>query len=240
MKLLLTLIEYISHIEKGMEVLFSLMPAMQLPAIGGVGQLRTVEEWSEAVRGFRKARKSFPGDLQQRDGQLIEVLKKVQTKAKLVRIGSIPLTELGRLKAWILNTESNGMWDALVDVVAALQHADGSVKRQWLVDAVELAVYLASFHGRHCNFLGCYLVAGANTCLFLILDQLTVLSDYQSPFPLLLSDSSWGGVAGIVVPSLFASTERIYNWAIHIARCEDMPPDMETIDKVRIPWLYSY
>ncbi|CAB4305647.1 unnamed protein product [Prunus armeniaca] len=139
------------------------MPAMQLPAIGGVGQLRTVEEWSEAVRCFRKARKSWlldflqvsQEDLQQRDGQLIEVLKKVQTKAKLVRIGSIPLTELGRLKAWILNTESNGlldatvlnrigvavtgMWDALVDVVAALQHADGSVKRQWLVDAVEIS-----------------------------------------------------------------------------------------------------
>lgn len=52
-------LEYISHIEKGMEVLFSLMPAMQLPAIGGVGQLRTVEEWSEAVRCFRKARKSW-------------------------------------------------------------------------------------------------------------------------------------------------------------------------------------
>lgn len=32
-----------------------------------------------------------------------------------------------------------GMWDALVDVVAALQHADGSVKRQWLVDAVEIS-----------------------------------------------------------------------------------------------------
>ncbi|CAB4275289.1 unnamed protein product [Prunus armeniaca] len=144
------------------------MPAMQLPAIGGVGQLRTVEEWSEAVRCFRKARKSWlldflqvsQEDLQQRDGQLIEVLKKVQTKAKLVRIGSIPLTELGRLKAWILNTESNGMWDALVDVVAALQHADGSVKRQWLLMQLKLAVYLAILP-RHCNFLGCYLVAGA-------------------------------------------------------------------------------
>lgn len=65
----------------------------------------------------------------------------------------------------------------------------------------------------------------------LILDQLTVLSDLPVTLSSLLSDSSWGGVAEFVVPSLFASTERIYNWAIHIARCEDMPPDMQPIDK---------
>lgn len=47
-------------------------------------------------------------DLQQRDGRLLEVLKKIQAKAKLVKIGSIPLTELGRLKALILNTDSDG------------------------------------------------------------------------------------------------------------------------------------
>lgn len=47
-------------------------------------------------------------DLQQRDGRLQEVLKKIQAKAKLVKIGSIPLTELGRLKALILNTDSDG------------------------------------------------------------------------------------------------------------------------------------
>ncbi|KAI5341216.1 hypothetical protein L3X38_020490 [Prunus dulcis] len=231
-------LEYISHIEKGMEVLFSLMPAMQLPAIGGVGQLRTVEEWSEAVRCFRKAQKSWlldflqvsQEDLQQRDGQLIEVLKKVQTKAKLVRIGSIPLTELGRLKAWILNTESNGMWDALVDVVAALQHADGSVKRQWLVDAVEISC-VSSYPSMALQFLGLLSGSWSKYMPLLILDQLTVLSDLPVTLSSLLSDSSWGGVAEFVVPSLFASTERIYNWAIHIARCEDMPPDMQPIDK---------
>ncbi|ONI19666.1 hypothetical protein PRUPE_3G290500 [Prunus persica] len=230
-------LEYISQIEKGMEVLFlqgkqlqdyiptlfSLMPAMQLPAIGGGGQLRTVEEWSEAVRCFRKARKSWlldflqvsQEDLQQRDGQLIGVLKKVQTKAKLVRIGSIPLTELGRLKAWILNTELNGMWDALVEVVAALQHADGSVKRQWLIDAVEIS-RVSSYPSMALQFLG--LLSGS-------------WSKYM-PLLILGKHILWGGVAEFVVPSLFASTERIYNWAIHIARCEDVPPDTQPIDKI--------
>ena len=41
-------------------------------------------------------------------GQFIEVVKKIQVKAKLVRIGSLPLTELGRLKAYMLNSESRG------------------------------------------------------------------------------------------------------------------------------------
>ncbi|KAM5581750.1 hypothetical protein ABKV19_010802 [Rosa sericea] len=77
---------------------------------------------------------------QQRDGWLLEVLKKkIQAKTKLVRIGSIPLTELGRLKALILNTESDGIWDVLVEVVAALQHAEESIKRQWLIDAAEIS-----------------------------------------------------------------------------------------------------
>lgn len=44
----------------------------------------------------------------QGDVQLSEVVKKMQAKAKLVRIGSFPLTELGKLKAYILNFKSLG------------------------------------------------------------------------------------------------------------------------------------
>ena len=42
------------------------------------------------------------------NGQFFEVVKKIQAKARLVRIGSIPLNELGRLKACMLNTRSQG------------------------------------------------------------------------------------------------------------------------------------
>lgn len=47
-------------------------------------------------------------DLVQGDGQFNEVLKKILAKAKLVRMGSIPFTELGRPKAYILNSKSQG------------------------------------------------------------------------------------------------------------------------------------
>lgn len=40
--------------------------------------------------------------------QFNETLKKIVAKAKLVRMGSITLTELGRLKAYILNSRSYG------------------------------------------------------------------------------------------------------------------------------------
>lgn len=32
-----------------------------------------------------------------------------------------------------------GLWDVLIEVAAALHHADGSVRRQWLIDAVEVS-----------------------------------------------------------------------------------------------------
>lgn len=35
-------------------------------------------------------------------------LKKIQAKAKLARLGSIPFSELGKLKAIILNCEESG------------------------------------------------------------------------------------------------------------------------------------
>ncbi|XP_062010193.1 protein RST1-like isoform X2 [Rosa rugosa] len=77
-------LEYISDIEKCMEVLFSLLPARQLAAVVGVGRSNSLKEWSEAVKCLGKARKSWLADflqvsqegLQQRDGQRLDVLKK--------------------------------------------------------------------------------------------------------------------------------------------------------------------
>lgn len=92
-------------------------------------------------------------------------LKKIQAKAKLARLGSIPFSELGKLKGIILNCEQSGqllssvfiklvqskimiqlkfsslldIWDVLIEIVAALHHAEGGIKRQWLIDAVEIS-----------------------------------------------------------------------------------------------------
>lgn len=56
-------LEYISHIEKCMEVLFSLLPAMQLATV--VDQLNYLKEWSEAVTCLGKARKHWLVDFLQ-------------------------------------------------------------------------------------------------------------------------------------------------------------------------------
>lgn len=42
--------------------------------------------------------------------QLSETLKKIQAKAKLVRIGAVGLIELEKLKAYILSSESCGQY----------------------------------------------------------------------------------------------------------------------------------
>lgn len=40
--------------------------------------------------------------------QIFETLKKVKAKAALVRVGSIPLAELAKLKAYMLDSHSEG------------------------------------------------------------------------------------------------------------------------------------
>ncbi|XP_031286525.1 protein RST1-like isoform X1 [Pistacia vera] len=223
-------LEYISNMEKCMEVLFTLLPPPQSVATIGVNQKDFVQEWSKAVRCLGKARQGWLLDFLQvshmdpvqGDFQLTEVLKKIQAKAKLVRIGSFSLTELGKLKAYILNFEPLGIWDVLIEVVAALQHADESVKRQWLVDIVEISC-VSRYPSTALQFLG--LLAGS-CCKYmpiLILDRLTMLNDLPLILTSLLSDPSWEVVAELFVSYLWVSTERVYNWVTSLAVGESSP-----------------
>ncbi|XP_058102922.1 protein RST1 isoform X2 [Magnolia sinica] len=138
--------EYISNMEKCMELLFCLLPAS--PCEDGLveKQASSENEWSEAVRCLGKAPKDWLMDILQvpemnlvRGSHFAKGVKKIFAKAKLVLTGSMPVTELRMLKPHMLNTESDGIWCALVEVVAALQCAEGSIKRQWLLDAVEIS-----------------------------------------------------------------------------------------------------
>lgn len=52
-------LEYTSHIEKSMEMLFSLLPALQSDFTTGTSQANYKEEWSDAVRCLAKARRSW-------------------------------------------------------------------------------------------------------------------------------------------------------------------------------------
>lgn len=51
----------------------------------------------------------------------------------------------------------------------------------------------------------------------LIIDRVTVLNDLPVTLPSLLSDSSWNSIAESLVQNLWASTERIYAWAMQLA-----------------------
>ncbi|XP_015879308.3 protein RST1 isoform X2 [Ziziphus jujuba] len=229
-------LEYISHIEKCMEVLFSFLPALQSADGKGVDQ-RNFVEWSEAVRCLGKSRRSWLSnflqvskeDLLQKGDQLIEVLKKIQAKAKLVRNGSFPLTELGRLKSHLLNSRSHGIWGVLTEVVAALQHAEVAVRRQWLIDAVEISC-VSTYPSTALKFLGLLSGSFCKYMPFLILDEHAVLSDLPVTLSSLLSDSNWGVIAESVVSFFLVSTERIHNWVRHVSWCVDVPL-MQPIDE---------
>lgn len=47
-------------------------------------------------------------DLVPKDQKLFEVLKKMKAKANLIRNGSLPMSELGKMKTLMLNLKSQG------------------------------------------------------------------------------------------------------------------------------------
>ncbi|XP_052196381.1 protein RST1 isoform X2 [Diospyros lotus] len=221
--------EYVSKMENCLEVLFSSLPLLQSAALLGMEQMHSVE-WCEAIRCLAKARQGWlyeflqvsEGNLLDGDGDLSEIVKKIQARARLVQIGSFSLSELGKLKAYILNTGTDVVWNVLVEVVNALQHVEGSIKRQWLVDAVEISC-VTNYPSTALRFLGLLCGSWSKYMPLLIVDQHTVLGDLPVTLSSLLSDSSWGGVAESVALSLWASTERIYDWAMRIRRGDDSP-----------------
>ncbi|KAK7316466.1 hypothetical protein VNO77_35522 [Canavalia gladiata] len=215
---------YISHIERCMEVLFTLLPMVESSGSVVSGDVSSEEEWSEAIRCLGKAPQSWLLDFLmvshkefvQSSDKSIEVQKKVCAKIKLVKTGSLSLIELGKMKSYILSFKSQGLWDILVEVVAALHHAEGSIKRQWLIDTVEISC-VSSFPSTALQFLG---LLSATCCKYMplmIVDQQMVLKDLPVTLVSLLSDQSWNVAAETVVSHLFSSTERLYDWAVQIA-----------------------
>ncbi|XAR51899.1 hypothetical protein NMG60_11006692 [Bertholletia excelsa] len=229
--------DYISNMENCMKVLFSSLPPLHRAAIQGLDQSCSLE-WSSGVRCLAKARHDWLSDiLKVSEGNLVgggcdfsEVVKKIQAMAMLVRLGSISLSELGKLKAYILNTMSDGVWDVMVEVVVALQYVEGSVKRQWLLDAVEISC-ITSYPSTALRFVGLLSGSCSKYMPLLVVDQNIVLNDLPVTLSSLLLDSSWGVVAESVVSYLWASTERIYDWAMRVAHGDKSPSSQEPIDE---------
>ncbi|EOA23150.1 hypothetical protein CARUB_v10016560mg [Capsella rubella] len=210
--------EYITKIEKCIELFFAVLPVASHSLIED--QMGSVKEWSEAVRCLQKSRRDwlykflhvsnletgnektdFQGDL-----------KKIQAKAKLAKLGSIPFSELGKLKAIILNCEQSDIWDVLIEIVAALHHAEGGIKRQWLIDAVEISC-VSSHPSTAILFVGLLSSICCEYMPFLTLDRSTVLSDMSVTVTSLLSDPIYEVVAEPFISFLWTSLERIYSFA---------------------------
>ncbi|PIA29308.1 hypothetical protein AQUCO_06100078v1 [Aquilegia coerulea] len=213
-------LEYVTNIKKCMYLLFTTLPALHIDSRSRTGHANSAKEWSEAIECIGKAPRNWLKDLLeipekgivQGGSQFHEVMKKIQARVRLVMIGSIPLTELGKLRTNILHIKSDDIWEVLVDVVSVLQQAEGSVKRQWLMDAVEIC-FITNYPSTALKFIG--LLAGS-CCRYmplLVLDQVTVLSDLPVTLPSLFSDNNWMVIAEPIVMNLWKSTERIFNWA---------------------------
>ncbi|XP_010248610.1 PREDICTED: protein RST1 [Nelumbo nucifera] len=219
--------EYLTNMEKCMGLLFAFLPVMHFDANLDPDQANSHKEWLEAVRCLRKARHGYLMSLLEvpevglvQGRQLAETIKRIQARARLFMIGSVPFTELAKLKAYILNTESAGIWNVLVEVVSTLQHADGGIKRQWLVDAVDISC-ITNYPSTALQFIGLLSSSCCKYMPLLVLDPVAVVSDLPITLPSLLSESSWKEVAESVVLSLWTSTERIYGWASHLASGDD-------------------
>ncbi|CAH1420627.1 unnamed protein product [Lactuca virosa] len=208
--------------ENCMEVLFSLLPQTSVLTYEW-------EEWSEAVKCLGKARgewlshcleipaeTSLSLSLSEKENiEFFEAKKKMIAKARLVKIGCIPLIELSKLKPYIFNTRSDGIWDVLMEVVMALQHAEGSVKRQWLVDAAEISC-VTDYPITGMQFMGLLCGSVSKYMPLLIVNPHTVLSDLPLTLTsLLLHDDddagNWGVVAEPLVLLMWTLTNRIYD-----------------------------
>ncbi|XP_038998451.1 protein RST1-like [Hibiscus syriacus] len=217
-------LKYIKNIERCMEVIFSLLPSPKSSANVEVNQSNLVE-WSEAVRCLAKARQGWlleflhVSHLNSGDVTFAEVLKRIQAKAKLVRTGSIPMAELGKSKSYLLNSEPLGTWGVLIEVVATLQHVEGSVKRQWLVDAVGVSSYPSTA----LQFIGLLSGSCCKYMPLLIADRSYVLNDLPVTLTSLLSDPNWEVIAESFTSYLLTSTERIYSWAMKLSSDEALP-----------------
>ncbi|XP_039008484.1 protein RST1 isoform X2 [Hibiscus syriacus] len=233
-------LKYIKNIERCMEVLFSFLPSPQSSADVEVNQLNLVE-WSEAVRCLAKARLGWLLDflhvshLDSGDVTFVEVLKRIQAKAKLVRTGSIPIAELEKSKSYLLNSEPLGTWGVLIEVVATLQRVEGSVKRQWLVDAIEISC-VSNYPSTALQFIGLLSGSCCKYMPLLIADRSYVLNDIPVTLTSLLSDPNWEVIAESFTSYLLTSTERIYGWAmkVSLASEDDAVPSSQVIEESEI------
>ncbi|XP_056699417.1 protein RST1 isoform X3 [Spinacia oleracea] len=221
--------EYLSGMERCMEILFGLLPAQPTAAFSKQ-ELMLSLEWNESIVCLGNSKRVWLMDLLRistvdRDEDSGAMLKKMLAISQLVKLGSLPLTELANLKSHMFNTQSQGMWKFFVEVTAALQSAEGSMKRQWLISVLEISC-MTKFPSMALQFLGLLCGCFCKYMPFLVLDPQVVLVDLPVTLSSLLSSTKWRGVADAAVSCLWTLTVRIYNW-VKTLTCDGHTPDLD-------------
>ncbi|KAH6791043.1 hypothetical protein C2S51_006049 [Perilla frutescens var. frutescens] len=212
--------DYAYNLEQCMEVLFTMLPWSHSSVNIESYRKNSSTEWTEATRCLGKAQQGWLSkfllipdtSFKEEHHRVFETFKKVKAKAALVRVGSIPLAELAKLKAYMLNTDSEGIWNILVEVTVTLQHFDESVRRQWLHDTAEI-MCVTGYPSTALRFLGLLSGSCCKYMPILVADKVSVLSDLPATLQSLLAGSGWRIVAESVASCLLRATERVHDWA---------------------------
>uniref|UniRef100_A0A0E0FGU3 DUF3730 domain-containing protein n=1 Tax=Oryza nivara TaxID=4536 RepID=A0A0E0FGU3_ORYNI len=184
------------------------------------GQPEFIEEWSAAIKCLTVAQKGLLGDMLQveisssfNELEHIDVAKKIIIRARMCSSGCGSVDELGNIKTTILSTRLDGVWwNVLVEVAGALYYADSRMKKQWLLDALDIGCVTAH-PSTVLHFVG--LLCGS-CCIYmplLIVNPTNVLSDLPVTLPSFLSSSIWDDLRNSVADKLWLLTARIYTWA---------------------------
>ncbi|KAJ1684988.1 hypothetical protein LUZ63_016378 [Rhynchospora breviuscula] len=210
---------FLMHLGKCMECLLS-----HLPGFNGESQITVFEhELSDAIKCLSLTPQSWLIDLLKvtaagpysAESNFDEV-KRIVIVARLVNSGSLPVSELGKMKAYILNAKSeSSWWNVLLEVTTAISISDNMVKRQWLLDALEISC-VAEYPLMTLRFVG--LLCGLNCAYMplLLVDPKSVIADLPLTLPALLSDPNWRSVRSSVAEKLWSSANRVRTWAEHL------------------------
>ncbi|KAF8704854.1 hypothetical protein HU200_031092 [Digitaria exilis] len=204
----------LSFIKKCIECLLPLM------ILHNDGQPKFMDEWSAAITCLTNAQRSWLGDmLQVRNTALVteeehaDVAKKIIIRARLCATGCSSVHELGNMKMVILCPKADGVWwSVLVEIAAAINSAENSIRRQWLLDALEIGCVTAHpstvlrFVGLLCHSCCIYMP-------LLIVNSRNVLSDLPVTLPSFLSSNIWDDFRDSVADKLWLLTTHIYTWA---------------------------
>ncbi|VAH57363.1 unnamed protein product [Triticum turgidum subsp. durum] len=194
------------------------------------GQPEFVDEWSAAIKCLIVAQKSWSSDMLQvhsttslSEGEHVDAARKIIIRARLCFAGCVSALELGNIKTTILSTTADGVWwNVLVEVAAAVYSADNGIKKQWLLDALDIGCVTAH-PSTALRFVG--LLCGS-CCIYmplLIVNPTNVLSDLPVTLPSFLSSSIWDDLRNSAADKLWLLTTRIYTWAEQLTRGEGLP-----------------